>query len=176
MTDEELMIAYQNGDIEAFRSLYQRHEERVMGYLVKRLNSVDEAEEVFQDLFVKLHEKKHKYREDTPFLPWFFVVIRNTMIDYIRRVKRKEGRLLFAEELVNRASNEGEKKWDINEAVSEMSGLSDVQQRALLLRFKEGFEFDEIAADLETSAENARQIISRGVRKLKKIIAGENKK
>jgi DNA-directed RNA polymerase specialized sigma24 family protein len=53
--DEDLMQAYADGDMEAFTLLYQRHRGKVLGYLVSRLKDRDEAEEVFQVAFAKLH-------------------------------------------------------------------------------------------------------------------------
>ncbi len=55
MTDEELMIAYREGDLSAFQTLYQRHKRRLMGYLITKLKDQNEAEDVFQTVFVKLH-------------------------------------------------------------------------------------------------------------------------
>ena len=76
MTDEELMQVYINGDIEAFQALYQRHKGRAMGYLNARLANQEEAEDVFQDVFTKLHRYRFKYEQDVPFLPWLFTIVK----------------------------------------------------------------------------------------------------
>lgn len=64
MTDEELMVAYKEGDVSAFQTLYKRHKRRLMGYLITKLKNLDEAEDVFQSVFVKLHAGRFKYKED----------------------------------------------------------------------------------------------------------------
>ena len=46
MTDEELMVAYGEGDLSAFQILYKRHKDRLMGYLITKLKDLDEAEDV----------------------------------------------------------------------------------------------------------------------------------
>ncbi|MDH5752558.1 MAG: RNA polymerase sigma factor, partial [Deltaproteobacteria bacterium] len=73
------MSAYQAGDMDSFRELYEAHKGRVMGYLHSRLNDQDEAEDVFQQVFLKLHRYRHRYRSEVPFLPWLFTITRNAM-------------------------------------------------------------------------------------------------
>ncbi len=73
MTDEELMVAYREGDLSAFQILYKRHKGRLMGYLIRKLKDLDEAEDVFQSVFVKLHAGRFKYKEDIPFLPTIYM-------------------------------------------------------------------------------------------------------
>ncbi|MBW6510104.1 MAG: hypothetical protein K0A94_11250 [Desulfuromonadales bacterium] len=54
-SDEQLMTAYADGDTQAFQVLYERHKGRLLGYLYSKLRDRDEAEEVFQITFAKLH-------------------------------------------------------------------------------------------------------------------------
>ena len=77
MTDEELMVAYREGDLNAFQALYKRNKGRLMGYLITRLKDQNEAEDVFQSVFVKLHAGRFSYKENIPFLPWIFTIARN---------------------------------------------------------------------------------------------------
>src|SRR5689334_13553329 len=69
-TDENLMLAYQNGNEEAFQILYQRHHRRVYGYLLAKLKTKQLVEEAFQTTFLKLHQSRHHYDSKLPFTPW----------------------------------------------------------------------------------------------------------
>jgi len=170
MTDEELMVSYRQGSYDAFSLLYKRHQGRVMGYLVTKVNNLDEAEDIFQEVFSKLHKSRNKYCDDFPFLPWFFTLIKHVLIDYMRKDKRKNSQTILSQETVDRAMDERTGEWDVFEAVSEIHSLSEAQQQIIAMRFDEGLTFTEIADSLGISQVNARKIISRAMAKLRKLI------
>lgn len=170
------MQAYVEDDLEAFELLYQRHKGQVFGFLLARLRDRSEAEDVFQAVFTKLHRKRQQYRPEIPFLPWLFTLARNTLIDHIRK-RQAEGRHLS----VSTAAAESVAapvvdSSPINTAVAELSRLTESQRQALELRFNQGLTFAEIAAQLQTSADNSRQIISRALRKLRSLMVGKERR
>lgn len=84
-TDEDLMYLLQSGDHKALLVLYERHSEKVWSYLQKRVPRED-AEDLFQDCFVRLIDKKSSWKGQ-PFVLWLFVLIRNTVSDHYRGKK-----------------------------------------------------------------------------------------
>ncbi len=174
-TDEQLMAAYADGDMEAFELLYARHRERILGYLFNRLRDRDEAEEVFQAVFAKLHAARDRYREEIPFLPWLFTIARNTLIDYVRKNRFYKKHMVITDEAGIGVLDPGTRRFSIHESIAELSTLTTDQQKALKLRFDQDFSFDEIAAHLQTSAVNARQIVSRAVRHLRTVLKRETR-
>ncbi len=167
------MQAYINGDTDAFQTLYQRHKGRVLGYLNSRIASQDEAEEVFQEAFTKLHRYRFKYEKDVPFLPWLFTIVKNTLIDHIRKRETRHKYLQSNPEQVENAPDEREDSLSIAEAISELSSLDIKQRQVLELRFNEDLSFADIAARLETSQTNVRKIVSRAIQKLRGLILGK---
>ena len=176
MTDEELMQAYRDGDAEAFAALYERHKRRILGFLLTRIQDRDEAEDVFQSVFTKLHRSRHRYRPEIPFLPWIFTLVRNTLIDHVRKKETYARHITTSEEAVasHAASNAGADS--IHSAIAGLSGLNENQRRTLELRFNQGLTFAEIAVQMQTSADNARQIASRAIRKLRRQIVGKERR
>jgi RNA polymerase sigma-70 factor (ECF subfamily) len=170
MTDEELMRAYIQGDMQAFRTLYRRHKGRVLGFLSARLGGRDEAEDVFQEVFFKVHSNRFKYRDEVPFLAWLFTIARNAAIDHGRKISTREKYLQLNPDLVENASEEPLAKHAITETIEELSSLNDSQRQALVLRFNEGLSFAEIADSMNLSQSNARKIVSRAVGKLRSLI------
>ena len=174
MTDEELMVAYREGDLSAFQILYKRHKRRLMGYLITRLKDQDEAEDVFQSVFVKLHVGRFNYKEDIPFLPWIFTIARNTMIDHIRKKETYKKHINVDTEYISSSAAEDKSKpLSIGAAISELSSLSDSQRQALELRFNDGLPFEDIGKHMKITHSNARQIASRAVRALRNLITGK---
>jgi len=171
LTDEELMLSYAAGDMEAFEELYGRHKSRVFGFLMGKLRDRSEAEDTFQAIFTKLHQNRHHYRPEIPFLPWLFTISRNTLLDHVRKKAARRKYVTDSEYPVESYAAPESGLGSMEEVLAELSGLSESQRRALELRFSQGLTFAEIAERMQTSADNSRQIISRAVRKLRSLIA-----
>ncbi len=170
MTDEELMVAYVDGDLDAFEILYGRHKGRVLGFLVTKLRDRDEAEDVFQTAFTKLHKGRHKYRHDIPFLPWLFTITRNVLVDHVRKKGAHDRHITVSEEFVDGYAEPVVDTTPIQAAFTELSKLNENQRQALELRFNQGMTFAEVSDQMQTSADNSRQIISRAIRKLRTLM------
>lgn len=173
MTDEELMRAYIKGDMQAFRTLYQRHKGRVLGFLCTRLGGQEEAEEVFQDVFFKVHRHRFSYRDDVPFLAWLFTIARNAAIDHARKTSTREKYVSLNPDEVENASDEPATNHLLSETIEGLSSLNDNQRQLLALRFSEGLSFSEIADSMNLSQSNARKIVSRAINKLRSLMSNK---
>lgn len=169
LSDEELMRGYADDDPEAFEALYRRHRSRLFGYLLGRLKDRDAAEEVFQAVFAKLHQARVSYRSEIPFLPWLFTIARNALIDHLRRERRRQELFLPEDDLIERAAAAAADE-PIEAAFAELASLSAAQRQALQLRFNDGLTFQEIARQLQLTPANARQIVSRAVARLRRLM------
>lgn len=182
-SDEELMLAYQEADSRAFEELYDRTAEKLYGYLERRLSSPELVDEVFQNTMAKFHQTRFQYRPPLPVLPWLFTICRTVMIDTLRQQeKRREN---FDDDMDKYEGNHGTSQPGspplsepaFSEGVRGLRTLSDSQKEALTLRFEHDLSFEDIARRLETTPANARQLISRALKKLKSFAGkkGEGK-
>lgn len=170
-TDETLMKAYQQGDEQAFEVLYQRHSARVYHFLKSRLQDTSFADEVFQNSLLKLHQSRSLYDPSFPFVPWLFTICRSAMLDAVRKRKRDVEKTKLDEQLIAEASVTAQSSAALS--VPDLSVLSAAQREALQLRYGQDLSFEEIARSLGTSPSNVRQLVSRAVRKLKKLAGRE---
>jgi len=170
------MLAYIDGDMEAFEALYGRHRSRVFGFLLGRLKDRSEAEDVFQAVFAKLHRKRHQYKPEIPFLPWLFTLARNTLIDHVRKRSAEGKHVTVSEAAIKNYAAPVSDTAPIAAGVAELSKLNEIQRQALELRFNQGLTFAEIAEQMQTSADNSRQIISRAIRKLRSLMVGKERR
>jgi RNA polymerase sigma factor (sigma-70 family) len=161
LSDEELMVMYQAGAEDAFQILYQRHSEKIYGFLRSRVWNNERAAENFQDVFLKMHRSKHLYNKFLPALPWIFSVTRSVLIDGLRADKRAKRDAEFKHEEADNAPA------TLPEITTWLNRLPESQRYAVELRFINEKTFEEVAATLNTSSQNARKIISRAVSKLK---------
>jgi RNA polymerase sigma-70 factor (ECF subfamily) len=167
-TDEELMILYQEGNSEAFQVLYARHAGKIFGFLKSKTQKEEFARDLFQEVFVKIHKSKHLYNKSLPALPWIFTITKNVLIDGLRR--EKTNNLRSETDLDQIEAPEKSVDSEIGNLVVQIEQLPSTQVTAIKMRYLEEKTFEEIAETLSTSAVNVRQIISRGIKRLKEII------
>lgn len=174
-TDEELMNLYLQGDIQAFDKLYLRHKAQVYGYLLKRLPSASLADEVFQNVFMKLHQSRDQYQKGEPFLPWLFTIARHALFDHLRKARSEKNKIdAFQEHSEVMGSGLDRENSGASTQVSELdlSALTESQKSLLNQRYVEGLDFEEIADRLNSSPVSVRQSVSRLTRKLKNLLKG----
>lgn len=159
ISDEELMSKLREGDQDALLELYSRHSGKVWLYLRKRVPAAS-VDDLFQDIFVKIVEKKDAW-SGQPFLLWFYVVIRNTVMDYYRD-KKIETKYL---ELLSTQSQPSIASHKLEEILATLS-----KENAKLLRefFEEGLSYKELADSYELTETSVRKRLSRAIQVLKR--------
>ena len=94
-SDEVLMAAYQAGNQAAFTELYERHGGSVYGFLARRLPNRALADDLYQEVFLRVHRARHTYDSSRPFRAWLFGIVHNLLIDSLRdRVRAPRMQLL----------------------------------------------------------------------------------
>lgn len=157
------------GNTIAFEVLFERHSGRVLGYLSKRLKLPRDAKDLLQEVFFKLHRSRHLYNRTLPFSPWLFSVTRSIWLDFLKKRQLEdatEPQLL--ERMVPLTQD-----FAISESHSGIEILNQLpanQKEAISLRVYDDATFEEIAIKLSTSPENARQLVSRGLKRLKMLL------
>ncbi len=86
--DSALMLRYRDGDIQAFETLYRRHNDSLYRYLLRLSLNHDAAEDVFQEVWGNIIKARHRYRPTAKFTTFLYRVAHNCFIDYVRRNNR----------------------------------------------------------------------------------------
>lgn len=167
-SDEELMTLYQNGDYAAFECLYQRHSGRVFHYFKGKVSS-EVAQDLLQETFMKIHRSRAQYQSQYPFLPWLFTVTRNNMNDFFKSADQNVIKIGIDECSLPLQVIPATSEHDLSQAIS---GLPHAQRRAIELRYLNEWSFEKIAEEMKTTPENSRQIISRGIKKIRSFLKG----
>jgi len=160
---------YQNGNENAFRILYDRHSAKIYGYLKKRIKKVEEVNDIFQEVFIKIHRSKHLYNKSWPVLPWLYTVTKSVMLDQFK--KNKNYKYTEDIKLENMAAVALPLTDHLSEATNVMQHLPLSQKTAIQMRYIDENTFAEIAKSLKTTPTNVRQILSRGIKRLKQLIS-----
>ena len=156
-TDEELMIQYGEGNEEAFNELFHRYSSMVYGYIVKRLRH-EEVDDFYQKVWRQLHEKRSLYKNQ-PFLPWFFVLIKNLLTDEYRSLGRQRERA----EALRQKEVEGQ-EIDLDSILERLP----VDTRELVKKhYFDELSYPELEKELGLSQATIRQRLSRAIRALR---------
>ncbi len=84
---EQWLVAHRDGDSEAFGKLVQRYRRPVFGYLVHCGVPESDRDDLFQDIFIKIHQRADQYDAARPLHPWLFTVVANTVRSYFSKKK-----------------------------------------------------------------------------------------
>ena len=90
LSDEELIARYRDrADPDAFRELLHRYERELFNYLCRYLRDRALAEEVFQTVFLRVHQKAQLYEPGRAFRPWLYSIATHQAIDALRKAGRR---------------------------------------------------------------------------------------
>ncbi|HWZ93515.1 MAG TPA: RNA polymerase sigma factor [Polyangiaceae bacterium] len=88
-TDEMLMVRYQRGEREAFAELVRRHSRPIYNFVLRQLRVPSVAEDVTQDVFMRLVQNAAEFKHEARFLTWLYAIARNLCIDQLRKLSHR---------------------------------------------------------------------------------------
>src|SRR5678809_157984 len=86
--DEELMLAYRDGDTGAFETLYARHRGALYRFVLRSLKDRAVAEALFQEAWIRVIEARERYAPSARFTTWLYTVAHNLLVYHWRRKGR----------------------------------------------------------------------------------------
>lgn len=164
--DERRLIAAAQDDPSRFAELYERNFERVYAYVVRRVRSREEAEDVTSEVFQRALANLRRFEwRGAPFAAWLYRLAAHAVSDRLRQAGRETGLPTPAEELEDPvAMRQVEERATLFRLVSQLSGD---QQRVVMLRFVEQKSIREIALELRRSEGAIKQLQFRAVENLR---------
>jgi RNA polymerase sigma-70 factor (ECF subfamily) len=88
-SDEALMLRYQKGEVRAFEVLLSRHRKPVFNFILRFVGDPTQAEDVLQDVFLRLIKGADAYQRQAKFTTWLYTIARNLCVDLSRRAKHR---------------------------------------------------------------------------------------
>src|SRR3954466_11915629 len=83
--DEELMLAYRDGNAGAFETLYSRHRGRLYRFVLRSVKSRTIGEELFQEIWMRVIEARGRYAPQARFTTWLYTIAHNHLVDHWRK-------------------------------------------------------------------------------------------
>jgi len=170
-SDDVLMAKIGRSDMKAFRELFERHGGHVLGYAQKYVSSREKAEDITQDVWMKVIRLAPSYNGEGHFVAWIYTITRNMCLNELRG----ERRLVVSDTIVDDAESAQaielppaqtlEDEILSKENWAELKGcidsLPETQRVALLMYAVEDLSYDDIARELETTVGAVKSLIFR---------------
>ena len=169
-SDKELILRFQQGDELAYVELVNRYRNRLINFVFRFVGTKEESEDIVQDTFVKLYEKKDYYRPINEFSTWIFTIASNLAKTELRKRKRRKTSSLSDLGLENKDFDVPVQDTTDEETLDEFadSQIQDAIQSlqihfrtALILRDIEELSYEEISKILDVPLGTIKSRINR---------------
>jgi len=179
-SDHDLLPRCRRGDEAAWRELVSLHTRRIFTLAYRFAGRVDEAEDLTQEVFVKVYQTLDRYREgEGSFNAWIMAVARNHAIDHYRRRRSDALRKAEEPEVLDRMASDDEGALRGLEAEERvrllhrgLQALPEELRVPLILCDLQGLPYGEIAQILEIPLGTVKSRINRGRLELAKRLMG----
>jgi RNA polymerase sigma-70 factor (ECF subfamily) len=171
-TLDQLMRAYQAGELAAFEELFHAFRQPLWHYLYSRVMNRSRADDLLQETFLQIHLSRKTYQPGRSVKAWAFGVARNVCLMDYRQRRRVESHEFFSDPTFEEmpAPTIENRAHDRRLLQQALGSLSTNEREVLLLRHQWGFTFEEIGAILGIRPGTARVRAFRATQNLKDLI------
>ena len=140
-TDETLISRFQSGDENAYIELVNRYKDKLINFVFYSLKDEEHAEDIVQETFIRLYEKKHYYKPIAKFSTWIYTIARNLATTELR--KKSRNKILYLSQM-----NNHKKDYDLNSKEPELNS-----------KIENEFLMKEIHVAIDKLPENYKSVI-----------------
>ncbi len=169
-SDEKLILRFQEGDINAYNELVKRYKDRLLNFVFRYFNNVEQAEDVVQDTLIKLYTHASYYKNVAKFSTWIFTIAKNNALTELRKNKRKKTDSLWRDDGqvidINSKEESLDSKVQNEIAIDQLNKfLDEIPENfrmAVVLRDFQELSYEEISKILEIPIGTIKSRINRG--------------
>jgi len=183
--DEDLMLSYKDGDCTAFEQLYLRHKGGLYRYMLRSCDSKAIAEELFQDVWIRVIKSRTHYKASALFTTWLYRIGSNCLTDHYRKSGKWDQYMESADDdfhendshqnridcAVAAAYEQPENQADTNQQMKRLlfclEQLPALQRQVFLLKEEAGLKLEEIAKAIESNREAVKSRMRYAIDKLR---------
>lgn len=179
-SDEELIAMLKDGDFPAFGELYDRYLNPMLAKAFDRLKSQEDAEEVVQELFIKVWRRRERIELQFSFKTYIFAALRYEILDFLAKQLHRKNHLSIEETDHMQVLVQGEEFYslemkELQQQVNEMiDNLPEKCQLIFKMSRNEGLSSREIANELNLSHRTVETQISKAIKTLRQTLKNIN--
>ena len=171
--ENDIRQCIQNDDPKALELLYDEIGKKLYGYILSIVRSAAQAEDVMQNVFVRIAEKRHKIAKAENMTAYIFTLARNETMEYLRRLPKRKESIEEHAALFTVAEDPPDDPLtadDAKEISTAVRALPLEQREIIMLKIFHDRTFDEISRMLKISQNTAASRYRYGMEKLKKSL------
>jgi RNA polymerase sigma-70 factor (ECF subfamily) len=169
LSDSEAVQAVKAGDREAYKAIVERYMRRAYGIAITFVRDPQDALDVSQMAFIKAYKNLKRFDLSRPFFPWFYRILRNICLDYLKRASRTREVPLEDVSILSVEAQDHEMKQMLWQAIEE---LPLEQREAIVFRYFQDMSYKEIAETLDKPIGTVMSSLYYAKRKLRMTIRG----
>ncbi len=177
LEDKNLIQQYLKGDERSLEVLVKKYMKPIYGFVYKNVGNIAAAEDITQEVFVKIWKNIRKFDQNKNFKPWIFQIAKNTSIDFLRKKKsipfsrfeNEKGQNILTRVIALASSNILEKLSDQRVLAVVMQDLTESERKIINMRYSDGLSFREIAETFKESINTVKSKHHRLIEHLRKI-------
>ena len=179
--DIQLMLRFKSGEESCFEELVERHKQRVFNLVYRFLGSYQEAEDIAQEVFIKIYHARATYTPQAKFTTWLYTICKNTClktlrdkrsltisIDSTREVGEDVVALQIADTRTLSPAEAAIKQEQASIVKTAIDSLPEQQKMAVILSRYEQLSYEEISQIMNCSAKAVKSLLHRAKLQLKK--------
>lgn len=167
---QTLMSRYQSGDGDAAAEIVDTLSPQMFQFFMAQARSRSDAEDLLQDLWLRIHNARSTYRPGEPLLPWIYTIAHRVRIDAYRRGRRVVQHELKDETAMAFAASPPKEPAPEKGIAELLSSLPESQREVLLLMKVSGLTLEEVARTTGSTVGAVKQKAHRGYEKLRKLL------
>ena len=164
-----LMMLYQRGDATAVTALVESLSPQLYRFFASQMGSRTDAEDMLQDVWLRIHRVRHTYRPSEPLLPWVYAIARRVRVDSYRKRQRIASRETSAYVLSELPAHEEETS-NLPPFEELVASLPESQREVLTMLKVNGLSIEEVARATSTTVGGVKQKAHRAYERLRKLL------
>lgn len=174
ISDEELATKIKYGDENALDILIRRYHSPIHSYIIRMGLEYHLANDIVQEVFIKLIRGLENYDTNRPFRPWLYTIASNTYKDYFKKAYVQKDIPSFEVEDNKEDADNPEDIFMLHEkrehVAAALQCLSEIQREAIVLRYYQDLKLDEISSVLNIPLGTVKSRLSNALHHLKKLL------
>ncbi|MBL7870054.1 MAG: RNA polymerase sigma factor [Cyclobacteriaceae bacterium] len=170
MSDEHIMESVKNGDLQQASLLFDRYHKRIFNFLARRAMDREVAEDLTQNVFLRLLKYRHTYNPGMKFQSWIYQMARNGFADYYKQQKHHMPMKVEVEKLMDQVP-EGiealDQEENENKLIRALAQLPDDYRELLVLTRFQHLKYEEVAGFLDMTVANVKVKVHRAIGQLR---------
>lgn len=166
---EELMVGYQNADSVATTTLIELLSPQLYRFFAAQMGSRPDAEDMLQEVWLRIHRARHTYRAGEPLLAWVYAIARRVRVDNYRKRHRLAMREVATDELPDVPDPE-QRQDQLPRFDDLVASLPESQREVLIMLKVNGLSVEEIARTTSSTIGAVKQKAHRAYEKLRNLL------